>query len=108
MRSSWTLMVGMSLAVAGCDNDARIERRVEEKLATVGLAAIDVSVEDGVASLSGEVDEQADRARAENAARVVPGVRWVENRILIPLRPDAEDVDVTGRREPDIDRRGER
>ena len=60
--------------------DARIESRIEDIFAQLpAFQAVDVTVSEGVVSLSGTVAEQEDIARAEAIAGRVTGVVTVEN-----------------------------
>ncbi|MCA9396993.1 MAG: BON domain-containing protein, partial [Candidatus Omnitrophica bacterium] len=55
---------------------------------------IDVSVYDGVATLSGKVPHILAKDRAEKIAEVVKGVRSVVNRIHVKPNPDRSDTDI--------------
>jgi len=55
----------------------------DEVIRAIDFEAIDVDVRDGVVILSGCVSTAANKRRAERAARTVPGVLEVENRIVI-------------------------
>lgn len=90
MKTLSSLVLGSVLVLCACDPDARLERKVEGNIAAEGLPAVEVSVHDRVVTLRGTVDTQMDRFRAENAARTVEGVRWVENEIDLPLWPEGE------------------
>jgi hypothetical protein len=66
--------------------DATIEAEVERKLGSdqeTSAARIDVRATDGVVTLSGEVLEKDQSARAEDLAEDVEGVERVENHIVI-------------------------
>ena len=89
----------LSVAAAGCSvnsgqestgeyiDSATITTQVKTKLATDGSVALadQVKVETlkDVVQLSGFVPTAADRARAEEIARSVDGVRAVENDIIV-------------------------
>lgn len=90
-RSVWLGLVTLSLACEG--RDAKLERRVLENIAReVPAATVDVSVEEGVARLSGLAATERERGWIEGAARGVQGVRWVDNEIEVaePEVPSGE------------------
>ena len=67
-------------------SDERIRDEVCEALAAHGeidASDIEVSVADGVVSLSGTVPERAMRRAAEDAAHLSPGVRDVDNALKV-------------------------
>ena len=55
----------------------------DELIRVIDFEAIDVNARDGVVILSGYVSTAANKRRAERAARTVPGVLELENRIVI-------------------------
>jgi len=55
---------------------------------------IGIAAEDGVVTLSGAVDSQAERIAAERAARRVEGVRSVANDLRIRARDERTDTDI--------------
>lgn len=64
------------------DSDAKIASRLEGLYSALdGFEAIDVSVRQGVVTLSGTLASQEDSAEAERLARQVEGVVTVQNRI---------------------------
>src|SRR5262245_56567526 len=63
--------------------DSRIEGRIHND-ATLKKYKIDVSVDGGVATLTGTVPTEADRAKAGNLAQIT-GVSRVDNKILVDL-----------------------
>lgn len=63
--------------------DSRIEGRIHSD-ATLKKYEIDVSVEHGVATLSGTVATEADRAKAGNLAQIT-GISRVDNKLLVDL-----------------------
>jgi hyperosmotically inducible periplasmic protein len=70
-----------ALAFTGCKpKDSDIKTSVEKKLdANPSTAAVDVMVNDGVATLSGQVADEAAKASAESDAKSVKGVKSVIN-----------------------------
>jgi len=63
--------------------DSRIEKRIHSD-ATLKKYNIDVTVDGGVATLTGTVATEADRAKAANLAKV-NGVTRVDNKIVVDL-----------------------
>lgn len=71
------------------DTDAKIATRLRGFFAALdGFGAIEVSVQQGVVTLSGTLAEQADIEEAEKLARQVEGVVTVQNRIERDLSVD--------------------
>jgi hyperosmotically inducible protein len=105
-RSVGALALVALLASAGClpeepdfegtvvtlvSADAALAERVEQVLAAEQppLAGVAVSVANGVVALSGRVPSDAERDRAERAARSVDGVRDVRNELAVVEAPPA-------------------
>jgi len=66
-------------------DDASLKSRVEEALhadADLDLLPIEVSVREGVVTLSGRVDDLAQRLRAQETAEAVPGVGHLVNQVI--------------------------
>ena len=59
--------------------DVKAQQTIEESLP----AGVDVVVEDGVATFSGQFENEVDRIVAENAARKTRGIRSVENNATV-------------------------
>ena len=70
-------------AVSDKTLDSRIETRIHND-ASLKKYDIDVSVDQGVATLTGTVATEADRAKAENLAHV-NGVTRVDNKLMVDL-----------------------
>jgi hyperosmotically inducible protein len=67
-------------------DDAAITARIKAKFAedkTVGAVNIGVETKDGIVQLSGFSTRVAEKARAEEIAHAVEGVKRVENDIII-------------------------
>ncbi|MGX5818348.1 BON domain-containing protein [Chitinophaga lutea] len=67
-------------------SDAKLQKEVNDKLATVSPGVI-AEVKGGVATLSGEVMDDAAKAAAENAAKEVKGVKSVTNNVMVAPPP---------------------
>ena len=83
------VLIGLLLATAAvaCNPDdttltVQVQSRVNQVLGPD--SSVDVSVRGGVATLSGVASGEASRARAEEVARHVLGVRGVKNEVTIP------------------------
>ena len=81
------------------DTDLEVKRRVEEELnwePRVNAAGIGVAVEDGVVTLTGSVDNWAEKWAAEHAAKRVAGVAAVVEHmeVRLPLRAQRTDEDI--------------
>lgn len=87
-------------------SDERIRENVCERLTVdryVDATDIEVSVAEGIVTLSGTVDNRAEKRLAEDAVDTVPGVRDVDNRLRIrepaePPRETRESDDMLNRR----------
>ena len=67
-------------------DDAAITTKVKTQMATdkqVSAMDVSVSTEKGVVRLSGVVDSAAEKARAEEVARSVAGVKSVDNALVV-------------------------
>jgi hyperosmotically inducible periplasmic protein len=77
----WGSLLAAAPAFAA-DADDRLESRIDARLEKSKLGHVDVDVENGVATLKGDVASAAEKARAARLARG-PGVTRVENQIEI-------------------------
>lgn len=71
-------------------DDEWMEKRIEIDLALnrdVNLKDIDVEVNSGVATLSGTVQDEAERRLAEQSANAINGVRQVRNNLRVEATP---------------------
>lgn len=76
--------------------DAQIKRDVQDELIwepSIDETRIGVSVEDGVVTLSGEVDSYAKKIAAEKAAKRVKGVKAVAEDIIVNYGMEEEKSD---------------
>ena len=77
-------------------SDKLLDNQIEKKIhsdATLKKYSIDIDVDGGVATLSGKVPTEADRAKAATLANV-KGIARVDNKIVVDARRDQS------RREP--------
>jgi osmotically-inducible protein OsmY len=91
------VMIGISLllisTLSACSkgpDDATLTTEVKTKLLAdnpTAASAINVETKDGVVTLSGMVDSEASRSRAEQAAKSVLGVQSVANNLTVKPAP---------------------
>jgi hypothetical protein len=91
-------LAGAALAAetgsAAAQRDNRIEKRIETRIERdrqLRQHAIEVQVNDGMATLTGTVPSEAARARAERLARV-KGVTEVDNQIQVRTQAEGNDL----------------
>lgn len=87
------LLAGLSLASAGPD-DRRIEdaAKASYNYKTVLENRVQIAVRDGVATLTGTVEDEDQKSLAEDTVKNLPGVVGVDNRIGVsPRSPDHSD-----------------
>lgn len=85
------LVLVAGLSFTGCKpKDADIKASVEKSLKSdPSTAGVMVMVDEGVATLSGEVADEATRASAESRAKAVKGVKTVQNNTTTAAMPQA-------------------
>jgi osmotically-inducible protein OsmY len=67
--------------------DQDVKREIQQQFATdAAFQSIQVSVSNGVVELDGPVASKADKARAVNSVRVLPGVTRIHDRLRISAR----------------------
>lgn len=90
------IMLMATLAFTGCKpKDADIKAAVEKSLKeTPATAAVMVMVNEGVATLSGEVADEATKAALDANVKGVKGVKSVQNNTTLPA-PPAAPVQIT-------------
>ncbi len=75
------MMMGV-LLYACKPSDAKLQKEVNDKLATAAPGVI-AEVKGGVATLSGEVMDEAAKTTAEDAAKGVKGIKSVTNNVMV-------------------------
>ena len=90
------IMLMATLAFTGCKpKDADIKAAVEKSLKeTPATAAVMVMVNEGVATLSGEVADESTKAALDAKVKGVKGVKSVQNNTTLPA-PPAAPVQIT-------------
>ncbi|HMF57125.1 MAG TPA: BON domain-containing protein [Pyrinomonadaceae bacterium] len=97
------LLIGMIAACNRGPDDATLAANVKAKLAadtTLSSAGINVTAQSGAVTLSGTVNSEADKSKAEQIAKGVDGVKSVTNSLTVkppvvnatppPVSPDAK------------------
>jgi len=87
----------LSFTVTSCKNgpkDADVQAAAQTTLSAITPAAT-VTVEKGVATISGEVADDATKASLEAAASKVEGVKSVVNSLTVAPPPPAPTVEIT-------------
>jgi hyperosmotically inducible periplasmic protein len=105
------LSIAAVLFMSACGkSDTDLQKAVQDKLAADGITGVTATVNDGVATLSGEVADQAVKNRAEASARAVDGIKSVANntttRPLPVATPAAADPALTGKINEDLKKAG--
>lgn len=80
----WSLVISMTF-MACAPKDADIEKGIAT--AVSAYPGVSVMVKDGVATITGEVADDATKAAVETAAKAVKGVKSVTNSLTIPPPP---------------------
>ena len=81
----FAMMLSASIAVVSCKpKDADVKAAVEKSIAAnAALTGVVVDVKDGVATLSGEIKNEADKAAAEALVKGIKGVKSVTDNITV-------------------------
>lgn len=88
-KSIMIAALALSVAATGCKpKDADVKANVETKMAeNTDASNVQVTVADGVATLTGEVKDEATRSALEAAAKDVKGVKSVVNNTVVFSAP---------------------
>lgn len=80
------MMLAASVTLSSCGpKDADIEKNITTAVAA--YPGVSVTVKDGVATISGEVADEATKMAVETAAKGIKGVKSVTNSLTIPPPP---------------------
>lgn len=99
----WTiLMLAAALFMSACGkSDADLQKAATDKLAAEKVAGVNVTVKDGVATLTGEVADITVKNKAEAAINGVEGIKLVTNKATLkalpPPPPPSEDQMLEGK-----------
>jgi hypothetical protein len=84
---NWVWLAALVLLFAACKpSDEKIAEAAKAKIGAIA-SSINVSVADGIATLSGEVKDDATKAAAEAALQGVKGLKSVVNNLTVPPPP---------------------
>jgi osmotically-inducible protein OsmY len=88
------IVLSLSIVFLGCKpKDADIQKNITEKFAgSQELAGISATVTDGVATLTGEVQNPAAQTQAETLAKDVKGVKSVVNNLTVAPPPAPVEI----------------
>ena len=105
------LSIAIALFIGSCGkSDADVQKAVQDKLAADNVTGVTVTVNDGVATLSGQVADVAAKSKAETSAKAVEGVKSVTNNLTtrpLPVAtPAAADPALTGKITEDLKKAG--
>jgi hyperosmotically inducible periplasmic protein len=87
------MVIALSLIIPGIlvssckEKDSKIQAAVETSLKNSGMPEISASVKDGVATLTGECKNDADKAAVESMVAKVNGVKQVVNNCTVAAPP---------------------
>jgi hyperosmotically inducible periplasmic protein len=89
-----TLAIGLTLTLAACGpKDADIKVKAEEALKGAAISAM-VDVKEGVATLTGELKDEASKASLEGLLKGIKGVKSVVNNCSVAPAPAPAPVEV--------------
>jgi len=78
----------LAVMVVACgESDMDIQRAVQDKLNADGVTGVTATVKEGATTLTGTVDNEATKSRAETSAESVEGVKSVVNNITLNIQP---------------------
>jgi osmotically-inducible protein OsmY len=105
------LTIAIALFVSACGkSDADLTKAVQDRLTADNVTGVTVAVNDGVATLSGQVADAAVKSKAETSAKAVEGIKSVNNSLTLrPLpvaTPAAADPALTGKITEDLKKAG--
>lgn len=104
-----TLAIALFMSACG-KSDADLTKAATDKLAADKVTGVTVVVKDGVATLTGEVADQAVKAKAEATVKGVEGIKSVVNSTTlkpVPVAtPAASDPALTGKITEDLKKAG--
>ncbi len=82
------LTLAIALFISACGkSDADLLKAANDKLAADKVVGVTVAVKDGVATLTGEVADQAVKAKAEATVKGVEGIKSVTNNCTLKPPP---------------------
>jgi osmotically-inducible protein OsmY len=111
VRVLTVLAISAALFLSACGkSDADLTKAVNDKLAAGGVTGVTATVNNGVATLTGEVADVTVKVKANATAKSVEGIKSVvDNTTLKPLpaaTPAATDPALTGKINEDLKKAG--
>ncbi len=105
------LSIAIVLFISACGkSDTDLQKAVQDKLAADNVTGVTVAVNDGAATLTGQVADAAAKTRAEASARTVEGIKSVTNNLTtrpVPVAtPAAADPALTGKINEELKKAG--
>jgi hyperosmotically inducible periplasmic protein len=91
-------LLGSSVALRASETDDRIEFSFMDSInykIFLNNEHIQISSKDGAVTLSGAVCDDAHKSMAQGTAEALPGVKSVDNRIIVSLNVKADKTDVS-------------
>jgi osmotically-inducible protein OsmY len=92
------VLLGSSVALRASETDDRIETSFKDSInykIFLNNEHIQISSKDGAVTLSGAVCDDAHKSMAQGTAEALPGVKSVDNRIMVSLNVNADKTDVS-------------
>lgn len=88
VRVFTVLAISLALALSACGgkSDADLQKAAADKLAADNVTGVTVAVNDGVATLSGEVENITVKSKAEASVKAVEGIKSVTS-TAVTLKP---------------------
>lgn len=83
---AFALVAGLSAGLTSCKSQEKKDAEAKAKI-EAAAPGVTVTVKDGVATLSGEMANDADKAAAEAAAQKVEGIKSVVNQTTVTPPP---------------------
>jgi hyperosmotically inducible periplasmic protein len=96
-NSHFLVLLFMTLVMSCSPSDEQVTESVQEALsANTSLSPVNASVEEGVVTLTGEVDNEELKQQAESSVKGIKGVKNVVNSVTVkPKGPSPEELQKT-------------
>ena len=105
----FTIAIALFLSACG-KSDADLQKAVQDRLTADNVTGVTVAVNDGVATLTGQVADAAAKSKAETSVKAVEGIKSVTNNLttrpLPAATPAAADPALTGKITEDLKKAG--
>lgn len=90
---AFALVAGITTGMTSCKSQEKKDAETKAKI-EAAVPGVTVEVKDGVATLSGEMTDDAAKATAEEAVKKVEGVKSVVNNTTVPVAPAPAPVTI--------------